>query len=624
MENKIKLGTNWYVLAEGSRITRQPLQEWTANIRTTGQQQRADRAFVSTWPIKDVSYGVGLKRIDIDNPDHFKRLWDATAETRFPGQVTPSLEATAATKTGATEIVSKIVYFKGDYFCLGANGTNLDSLKWNSGTSNWDKAGDVVTMTSTPCDLVLSQDGGTPCLLASYLAGSDAEWRKSTDGATWSTPTDDETTGYPPCTRTLLVLGTEIFIATVVSDIITIWKKTDVDATESEVCKFPASDVTGWAVFWDTAGNSRPMAGTSQGWWMIDTANDKAVFYGDLTEAISTANCVQMVNWNNYLMIPTDGAGMIMYDADGDSVYMGLDLDDGLVSEAQGDITAMTFSNLWLFVAVGGGAALKYARVWAYDGIGWHCVYRHATANQTIKYLGFIAGALHIVYNTGAGTTSELFVEDMLVNPVTSSGISWNDDSYITLPEYDGGVPEFGMGIYRIYGDADDLVDDDEYLSVYYGTNGASVTTTDLGDINATTKSLAFGSGVGIQCTRIQPHIILKRSAAAKAPKLKSLVLSYLVKAGSEAGGEREIFTFTIDAVKTSLFSGEERTIEKIITDLDTIRATKTLTAFQYGRLSAINVLVLEMPSIEEVREAYNELQTGEREALITCRVVEM
>ncbi|GAH67270.1 unnamed protein product, partial [marine sediment metagenome] len=264
------------------------------------------RAYISTWVMRDFSGGVGLKRIDVDNDDHFKRLWDSTAETRWLGQVTPSLEAQEAGKTGGAEIVSRIVAFKGDYFCLGLDGTDLNCLKWTS--PNWASAGDVVTLHADsgtygkPCDLIVSQDGGVSCLLASYKDVTTGPYygthfKKSTDGANWSSPTDSyihtasASTAPFPSEKALLVIGSELFVCTFTAEnLIKIYKKTDVDAEESEVCSFQSGgEGTGFIAFWDTSGNFVPFVGTQEGWWMIDTTNNKAVFYGDLTESISIA-----------------------------------------------------------------------------------------------------------------------------------------------------------------------------------------------------------------------------------------------------------------------------------------------------------------------------------------------
>lgn len=642
MDNRVKLGSNWYYLAEGTKITRQFYVEWTDNLRTTGQQQRADRSRISSWLMNDFSRGVGLKRIKdySSNSLELKRLWDSTSETRWQGQVTPSIEAQAATKTGSQKIVSRMVHHKGSYFTLGYNTyfRDLDCLKWNSSTSNWDKAADVGAdnnvgifdgqganthiADATHFDLV-STGGKLYAIMQTAIPGLGAgdcpTIGESDDGDSTWTLTDFESTLATWLPLFMLYYNNVMYIAIQSSQDTRVYTHDLTTTWALKATVRSAGEATGLEGFEDTSGTADPFLATRDTVWLIDTSATAPISYVDLRENASTGNGVQLKVWNDYLMIPYDNAGVIRYESNGDSTLVGLDLDDGLTAESLGDVTATLSTINWFFVAVGGSSATTYAKIWAYDGTGWHFIYRHATANQEIRFIGVNAGTLHIVYTTAATTTSEKYLDNVLLNPVNATGMKWNDDCYIELPEYDGGMPEFGMGVYKVFGDADDLVDTDEYIEVHYGTDGASATTTDLGDINATTSYLTFGSGVGITATRIQPHFVLTRSANTKAPKLKSMILNYLIAPGSSH--IRTLYTFTINLLKSAT---ELVPLETVITNLNTIAASKTLTTLEYARPASVNVLCLDMSSSEEVQQTLNELQRGEREGDITCYFITM
>ncbi len=133
--------------------------------------------------------------------------------------------------------------------------------------------------------------------------------------------------------------------------------------------------------------------------------------------------------------------------------------------------------------------------------------------------------------------------------------------------------------------------DDNEYVEVFYGLNGAAPTTS-LGTFKTSPKptTLTFNSGLGTAFYTIQLAVKLYRgTTTTNSPELESLLFYYLptpIRINS--------WTFNIDAT--------EDTGGEIFTEFETIYDTQILVPFYPsgdGGKTSYNVKLTQMPSRE-------------------------
>ena len=127
-----------------------------------------------------------------------------------------------------------------------------------------------------------------------------------------------------------------------------------------------------------------------------------------------------------------------------------------------------------------------------------------------------------------------------------------------------------------------------EYITYKYGTDGAVRTTTNLGNFLSGTKQLDVASGAGVSISDIGDELTFTRDAGdtTQSPKLASVSMFYDV-----ARGELEAWEMIIDIPETARRFNKNR--ETVITDIETVRNSAILVAFQDTRLAAASYVRL-------------------------------
>ena len=292
---------------------------------------------------------------------------------------------------------------------------------------------------------------------------------------------------------------------------------------------------------------------------------------------------------------------------------------DGLVTARQGYATCMLSTpSEFLLVGYGGNAANKYASIFMIDTsvilkdeetgknyMPWHHLYQHATDNLDIVSMAYSTEdddipRLHFAVE-GTASTVNMHIEEPLVNPSQTTTAKYQATSFIRLPDDDLGDPQSTTMILKAMVDADDLTagsggsggSGDEYIELRYGLNGASDTTTSLGDFLSGTLSQSFGSGSGIATRRIGINLLLDRSTTnTNTPKLHEFELQ-----GHHVLQDKLAWDFVIDVSATArdyspdVTSGQAAE-EVIISNLETVAQSTTLVTFTAGRMTQTRVRV--------------------------------
>jgi len=286
---------------------------------------------------------------------------------------------------------------------------------------------------------------------------------------------------------------------------------------------------------------------------------------------------------------------------------------DGLVAARQGYPTCMLrVPNEFLVVAYGGHAANKYASIFLIDTssilqdeetgkhyMPWHHLYQHGSDNADIVTMAYsnednATPRLHFAVE-GASATTNYHIEEPFTNPEQTTTAKYQATSIVRLPDDDLGDPQSTTMVLQAMVDADDLSadTDDEFIALRYGTNGASDTTTTLGNFFSGTLTQSFGSGAGIATRRLGINLLLDRgSTTTNTPKLHEFELQ-----GHHVLQDKLAWDFVIDVAATArdyspdVISGQA-TEEVIISNLETVAQSTTLVTFTAGRMTQTRVRV--------------------------------
>ena len=632
---------------------REPQPPFVRGFNSQGGQQRFEgQQIASSVRLPAPTEGFGLRRInDWNDSRQFRRMWDSQCETRFPTAVYQPISPTNVSLVADDDVIYDSVEFGGNLWGLWSrveagvgyriNARNFSPEAW----ANPGGSGIFAAAGANPI-LPLAIIAHKHRMITLYATANDHIAKHSTDGITW---TAAATTALP-----LNLLANNIADADITAmskfgmlsqvgneaiallyeesnGVIALHSTADTGDTwsVSEVDIPSGGGPTGTAVMPGIDGTDKLYVGTREGVWEVDTT--PATWTANLIYSIPSHpdNCNQMLYHQGGLWVPlgVDDSSpapltVIYHSGDTRSIVesMGLDKDDGVPTEMLGPFRWLAKAGRFLFASVGGGASSGNARILCHNGLGWHFMYRHATANQEVQWIavsGLDDGTQRLFFakRTVASGSSQLVVTEYLLNPTTSpaSLTTQNrvDDAVLTRPELDGGLPNMPCNWLSAAVDAADLSasNSGDYISLDYGLDGAATTTNLAGDFVSGTKEHTFDStagnndALGVSGASMQPEETLhSNGTGTTTPSLRSTVLTYLKKPPA-----LEQFLMTIDIAASS---NEQRSEEQVISALETARDSVPKVVFNHGQKT--NNVFLDV--------AFDEMYTNDEEMLAESR----
>ena len=274
----------------------------------------------------------------------------------------------------------------------------------------------------------------------------------------------------------------------------------------------------------------------------------------------------------------------------------GLNAGDGVPEELLGSVNWMKSAGDFLFISVGGHVSPsgddRFSRILAWNGLGWHSMTEHGTADKPIEWIDVGAGddatpRLHYGVRDSSSLSDARFLEQPLVNPRSGVSIKRADDSsgvvgYIDLPYIDLGMPHESKNFLRAHVNAESLNSSasNEYISIQYGKDDAARTTTALGNFTSATTANTFASNAGESAKNIGLRVnLLRGSTNTNTPKLKDIIVEGMVVPGNGNLTYQHEMIIDIDQTAMALDVGTET----IYDNLKTLLATVTLVDFEFG-----------------------------------------
>ena len=281
------------------------------------------------------------------------------------------------------------------------------------------------------------------------------------------------------------------------------------------------------------------------------------------------------IYWNANVWVAT-GYGILKV-GPSMATFVGPDLDDGLPSGYQGYIYNMVTVNNWLVFCVNGGTTDRSSILKRNSSLGGNLqVYTTSEVNKPIACLHHSPSSLYTNGRLWFGEGTD--IKYMMFPDITSNVKQIATYEYAQYAE--GGtlpilrklaaISKVALGLAAITKSCND----NDYISIYYGLNGASAGTTALGTFKTSPKPaiLTFGSGLGIEFYTIQFLILLYRGTSGttperNSPELESLLFYYLPRLVVI-----NAWTFIIEAT--------DEDAEARIVEFEAFRDTKTLLTF--------------------------------------------
>lgn len=533
------------------------------------------------------SGGVGARRADPAGHPRPNMVWDATADTSKPGGITPPLLIQTATQAGTPTQTGRIFAFAEiagvlNAFSFGSSGGNAELIRWewDGATETWTRTDMGVSVTGVVGkntaiingNLVVPYQrstGGDPCYAYST---NGTGWTEIADGVVatsmndpWVSNIGTSATGYALLDGT----GGKAVYSFTIGAGFTLVLDSVVPSVETIKAFFSWKNDAGADVLYILSNahmrqsNATPNAFTIWASFPGGDANYALPLGAYLYVTYGTKGAVRQYQYDaNNGLVATEG---------------GLDLADGLPTDAQGPVTDLKEAGGYIYACVSGDSAGKYTSIykrrWPFTPEeGWHRVYKAASANESAAVLA-ISGAddntlrVHVAQEA-SGTTDNLYF-------VMEGGTQeYENGGYVTFPEIVFSNTRGASAVTEATIYADDLTAT-ETITLAFAKDGSS-TFTDFGAFTSTALTLPASPDGGVTMNRGMPRITFARDTTTTLKATyRDLAFKVLVKTGLLLQ-----HTFTVDLYR-ALATTTNTTIDGSRTALQALVKTGGQHTFQ-------------------------------------------
>jgi hypothetical protein len=334
-----------------------------------GDTQWNDDQYLSQMSVSDQRGGIGVE--EYLKPEHLARCWWSTCDLSHPNHILPHPPATKITQPGAhTAITAPAVWCEFNSKLYMANGRYLMEL--DAGGTHFDLTHD--------CDVAITDIFVAPgSVLVVLTASNHIVHEVTTAGAV--TAIDDDPYHFVKgisWNDKAFVMSTVgiIYEYTLVTGAVTA-KGTMLDGLSPQSL----------FLYHDADGDQIIYAATTEHLWAHDYANTRFVETNLKYASLSTAG-LGALDWNTDAYVSM-GLHVKRYSvgSGATSVPVGLDLDDGIPSEYQGEIVKLIDGTDCIYALVDSTEAgtSYYSWVARYDGYGWQVMWEASILDEYVS-----------------------------------------------------------------------------------------------------------------------------------------------------------------------------------------------------------------------------------------------
>lgn len=348
-----------------------------------------------------------------------------------------------------------------------------------------------------------------------------------------------------------------------------------------------------------------PYLGTAEGAWRWDTDIDNP----DLVLPMPTHrwNCKGMAVWAGGLYVSKGSVPfgqLLEFKIQGGTRIIssvGLDNGSGLPASRHGFIIDLRDGGAWL-LALTRNDSTNHASVFAFDGAGWHHVYNSNTSSgdwlpsgtkkAQLMTLSTVdtTQRLHLAFEVDSSNVDAVHVKNPLRNPLTLSTFDYEDDGYLDLPRFAGGLPEHPANWLQAHIDADDLsaTTAGEYVQLKYGKDGeARVDNTSGNFLSGAKDILMTTTKAGISSKTLAARIHFYRGITiTNGPKVYEFKIEFV-----KFPLIRHVWHFVIDVDKSVAPNMLQRS--NVVSNIEAVEASITQVTFSVAGLTQVYVKCL-------------------------------
>ena len=532
-----------------TNLTSDRYEQWPEQLRTTGEQLRADRAPFPLWAPDDLLAGMGRKNWKAGEASYLF----GSCETRWGRATLPlRIKSCDLNADSTTALFKDYCDSKGNTYGLILDEGASKCVKWDSSNAEWDVVG---TIDAADCDgaySIIEHEGNLQAV--SDDNGTLHTYKSTNAGVTWAANADSSLSGLGPAV--MLSIGdagsSDLYLATwtTATNSIVVYKSTDDAANWTGVCTIYSSEgPKGLAWFEDPDGDEYPYLRTYEGTWRISAVPVKIV---DTTAVGDEDDAQGMCVWQELLAIP-EGEDMILRDKDGLNTPMGFTARDGFPEDYKGHVTALIPARFHLFAASSG----TYCAIHAHNGQGWHPVFVDTTAGRSITSMHVSGNPEFPTLFFSLGADTHRYIENYHENPLEISDAEYEEEAFIQYPRFGGSLTEADSVFFSVQASAERLTNDGEEIDILYQVHSGDDYKF-LGTLNESTTLLRFPDQ-GLIAKSIKLKAILKRGDSI----YKTPILNYIAVEFQQLLGVLTVLEFEIDCKETENMTERSEVVQE-------------------------------------------------------------
>ncbi len=237
----------------------------------------------------------------------------------------------------------------------------------------------------------------------------------------------------------------------------------------------------------------------------------------------STRNGKGMIHYQGQLFIPVQES-LIRFDGSA-MLPVGVDLNEGLPGDLQGNVAALTSTNNWLLMGVNArNTTTRGGTVWAWTTQGWHHI-AHLPPGLSISSMYYRRSNQRLYIGCDSGHVFSLYLPDV-AQVVDTTEPEFAPVGWLETDWFFGGLKEVEKDFESVYISGEDFTAD-QYAEVYW-QDDYSTEWELLGTVTTNRAELRWSDyTTRPQSRQLKLGVLLRTTSAAASPVIRAIRVKY-------------------------------------------------------------------------------------------------
>lgn len=229
-----------------------------------------------------------------------------------------------------------------------------------------------------------------------------------------------------------------------------------------------------------------------------------------------------MIHYQGQLFIPLQES-LIRFDGSA-MLPVGIDLNEGLPADLQGNVVALTSTNNWLLMGVDARTTTRGATAWAWTTQGWHHI-AHLPPGLNISSMYYRRSNQRLYIGCDTGHVFSLYLPD-IAQVVSTTEPEFAPVGWIETDWFFGGLKEVSKDFESVYISGEDMTAG-QYVDVYW-QDDASTAWEYLGRVDSNREELRWSDYTTRPNSRqLKLGLLLRTTSAAASPVVRAVRVKY-------------------------------------------------------------------------------------------------